>query len=98
MTVDRERDLALVRVQAAAAVDEIDDALSKLGNGTTGCARAAGGCIAKGHDLEALPYATLCIAARAGGCQTLRVAGKGRPAPPGGRLGRKGATCPANPE
>jgi RNA polymerase-binding transcription factor DksA len=65
VTVDRERDLAL-SAQALAAVEEIDDALTKLQRGTYGICEGCGELIAKAR-LEALPYAKLCIACKSGG-------------------------------
>ena len=65
VTVDRERNLAL-SAQAAAAVEEIDDALKKIDR------KAYGGCercfqpIPKAR-LQALPFARLCVACKSGG-------------------------------
>jgi RNA polymerase-binding transcription factor DksA len=64
-TVDRERDLAL-SAQALAAVEDIDDALTKITRGTYGICEGNGELIAKAR-LEALPYAKLCIACKSGG-------------------------------
>ncbi|HWD24678.1 MAG TPA: TraR/DksA C4-type zinc finger protein [Acidimicrobiales bacterium] len=65
VTVDRERDLAL-SAQALAAVEEIDEALTKITRGTYGICEGNGELIAKAR-LEALPYAKLCIACKSGG-------------------------------
>jgi len=65
MNVERERDLAL-SAQARAAVDEIDRALAKLGNGTYGVCERCGEPIKRAR-LKALPYAALCIACKSGG-------------------------------
>jgi DnaK suppressor protein len=65
VTVDRERNLAL-SAQAAAAVEEIDDALRKIDR------KSYGGCercyqpIPKAR-LRALPFARLCVACKSGG-------------------------------
>jgi len=65
VTVDRERNLAL-SAQAAAAVEEIDDALKKIDR------KYYGGCercfqpIPKAR-LQALPFARLCVACKSGG-------------------------------
>ncbi len=65
VTVDRERNLAL-SAQAAAAVEEIDDALRKIER------KMYGGCercyqpIPKPR-LRALPFARLCVACKSGG-------------------------------
>jgi DnaK suppressor protein len=65
VTVDRERNLALSS-QAAAAVEEIDDALRKIDR------KMYGGCercyqpIPKAR-LRALPFARLCVACKSGG-------------------------------
>ena len=65
VTVDRERDLAL-SAQALLAVEEIDDALRKIGTGRYGICEGCGELIPKAR-LEALPYARLCIACKNGG-------------------------------
>lgn len=65
VTVDRERDLAL-SAQALAAVEEIDRALAKIGDGTYGVCERCGAAIPKAR-LRALPYASLCIACKSGG-------------------------------
>jgi DnaK suppressor protein len=65
VTVDRERDLAL-SAQALAAVEEIDHALAKMGNGTYGICENCGRLVPKAR-LEALPYARLCIDCKSGG-------------------------------
>ena len=65
VTVDRERDLAL-SAQALLAVEEIDDALAKMRKGRYGVCEGCGDTIVKAR-LEALPYARLCIACKAGG-------------------------------
>ena len=65
VTVDRERNLAL-SAQAAAAVEEIDDALRKIDR------KSYGGCERCYHSipkarLRALPFARLCVACKSGG-------------------------------
>jgi DnaK suppressor protein len=45
---------------------EIDRALAKLGEGTYGCCDACGGEIGR-ERLEALPWATLCVACKSAG-------------------------------
>ena len=65
VAVDRERDLAL-SAQALDAVEEIDHALAKIASGTYGVCENCGTLIPKNR-LEALPFARLCIACKAGG-------------------------------
>ena len=63
--IDRERDLAL-SAQARQAVDEIDHAIAKIGNGTYGRCESCGQPILKAR-LKALPQARLCVACKSGG-------------------------------
>lgn len=63
--IDRERDLAL-SAQARQAVDEIDHAITKIGNGTYGKCESCGQPIPKAR-LKALPQARLCVACKSGG-------------------------------
>ena len=63
--IDRERDLAL-SAQARQAVDEIDHAIAKIGNGTYGKCESCGQPILKAR-LKALPQARLCVACKSGG-------------------------------
>jgi DnaK suppressor protein len=65
MNVERERDLAL-SAQATAAVEEIDRALAKIGDGSYGYCEQCGQPIPKAR-LKALPYAALCVACKSGG-------------------------------
>ena len=65
MNVERERDLTL-SAQASAAVDEIDRALAKIEAGTYGLCEQCGQPIVRAR-LEALPYASLCVACKSGG-------------------------------
>ena len=65
MAVDRERDLAL-SAQALAAVEEIDDAVSRIGKKTYGACERCRQPIPKAR-LRALPYARLCVACKSGG-------------------------------
>jgi len=65
MNVERERDLTL-SAQASAAVDEIDRALAKIDAGTYGLCEQCGQPIVRAR-LEALPYASLCVACKSGG-------------------------------
>ena len=65
VTVDRERNLAL-SVQAAAAVEEIDDALRKIDRKTYGGCERCFEAIPKAR-LRALPFARLCVACKSGG-------------------------------
>jgi DnaK suppressor protein len=65
VTVDRERNLAL-SAQAAAAVEEIDDALRKIGRKTYGGCERCYQPIPKAR-LRALPFARLCVACKSGG-------------------------------
>jgi DnaK suppressor protein len=63
--IDRELDLVL-SAQARAAVDEIDQALSKIVSGTYGVCERCGQNIPRAR-LEALPYAALCVQCKSGG-------------------------------
>ena len=63
--IDRERDLAL-SAQARLAVDEINHAIAKIGNGTYGRCESCGQPIPKAR-LKALPQARLCVACKSGG-------------------------------
>ena len=63
--IDRERDLAL-SAQARLAVEEIDHAMAKIGNGTYGTCEGCGQPIPKAR-LKALPQARLCVACKSGG-------------------------------
>jgi DnaK suppressor protein len=65
VTVDRERNLAL-SAQAAAAVEEIDDALRKIDRKTYGGCERCYQPIPKAR-LRALPFARLCVACKSGG-------------------------------
>ncbi len=65
VTVDRERNLAL-SAQAAAAVEEIDDALRKIDRKTYGGCERCFEAIPKAR-LRALPFARLCVACKSGG-------------------------------
>jgi DnaK suppressor protein len=65
VTVDRERDLAL-SAQALLAVEEIDEALARIGDGSYGVCERCQQPIPKPR-LKALPYARLCVACKSGG-------------------------------
>ena len=65
VTVDRERNLALSG-QASLAVEEIDDALARIGDKTYGYCERCFQPIPKPR-LRALPYARLCVACKSGG-------------------------------
>ena len=65
VTVDRERNLAL-SAQAILAVEEIDDALTKLDRKTYGYCERCFQAIPKAR-LQALPFARLCVACKSGG-------------------------------
>jgi DnaK suppressor protein len=65
VAVDRERDLAL-SVQAAAAVEEIDDALRRIDRKSYGACERCHEAIPKAR-LRALPFARLCVACKSGG-------------------------------
>ena len=65
VTVDRERDLAL-SAQALAAVEEIDDAMTRIEAKTYGACERCHQPIPKTR-LRALPYARLCVACKSGG-------------------------------
>ncbi len=68
--VDRELDLVL-SAQARAAIEEIDRALAKLDAGNYGICERCGQPIAEAR-LEALPYASLCVACKSGGLSSRR--------------------------
>jgi RNA polymerase-binding transcription factor len=68
--VDREMDLVL-SAQARAAATEIDRALAKIEAGTYGVCEQCGRPIPDAR-LEALPYATLCVACKSGGLSARR--------------------------
>jgi DnaK suppressor protein len=68
--VDREMDLVL-SAQARAAATEIDRALAKIEAGTYGVCEQCGRAIPDAR-LEALPYATLCVACKSGGLSARR--------------------------
>jgi DnaK suppressor protein len=65
VTVDRERDLAL-SAQALAAVEEIDQALRRVEDGSYGACERCHQPIPKPR-LKALPFARLCVACKSGG-------------------------------
>jgi RNA polymerase-binding transcription factor DksA len=65
VTVDRERNLALSG-QATLAVEEIDDAMARIGDKTYGYCERCFQPIPKPR-LRALPYARLCVACKSGG-------------------------------
>jgi RNA polymerase-binding transcription factor DksA len=65
VTVDRERNLALSG-QATLAVEEIDDAVARVGDKTYGYCERCFQPIPKPR-LRALPYARLCVACKSGG-------------------------------
>jgi len=65
VTVDRERNLALSG-QATLAVEEIDDALTRVKDKTYGYCERCFQPIPKPR-LRALPYARLCVACKSGG-------------------------------
>jgi len=65
LAVERDLDLAL-SAQARDAVDEIDDALERIKNGTYGVCMTSGGDIPKAR-LEAIPWATERVEYKAGG-------------------------------
>ena len=65
VTVDRERNLAL-SAQASLAVEEIDDALTKLDRKTYGYCERCFRPIPKAR-LQALPFARLCVSCKSGG-------------------------------
>jgi len=68
--VDRELDLVL-SAQARAAIEEIDRALAKIDAGTYGTCERCGEPIPEAR-LEALPYASLCVACKSGGLSSRR--------------------------
>jgi DnaK suppressor protein len=63
--IDRERDLIL-SAQARLAVEEIDQALARLNNGTYGICERCGQHIPRPR-LKAIPHASLCVACKSGG-------------------------------
>jgi DnaK suppressor protein len=63
--VDRELDL-LLSAQARGAVVEIDRALAKIDTGNYGVCEQCGQPIPQAR-LQALPYASLCVACKSGG-------------------------------
>ncbi len=65
VAVDRERDLAL-SAQAAAAVEEIDEALVRIDRKTYGACERCHAPIPKAR-LRALPFARLCVECKSGG-------------------------------
>lgn len=65
LAVERERDLAL-SAQARAAIEQIDEAVSKIHDGTYGRCDSCGNVIPK-ERLRALPYAALCVKCKSGG-------------------------------
>jgi RNA polymerase-binding protein DksA len=65
LAVERERDLAL-SAQARAAIEQIDEAVSKIHDGTYGRCESCGNVIPK-ERLRALPYAALCVKCKSGG-------------------------------
>jgi DnaK suppressor protein len=68
--VDRELDLHL-SAQAHAAIEEIDAALVKIGEGTYGFCESCGNPVPKAR-LEALPHARLCVSCKSGGLSARR--------------------------
>jgi DnaK suppressor protein len=70
VTVDRERDLAL-SAQASLAVEEIEDALTRVTKKTYGACERCHQPIMKAR-LRALPYARLCVACKSGGLSSRR--------------------------
>ena len=64
-TMERERDLALLASHMA-TVDEIDEALAKLGTGNYGICESCKTGIPRIR-LRALPYARLCVQCKSGG-------------------------------
>lgn len=65
LAVERERDLAL-SAQARAAIEEIDQALARLDDGTYGICRVSGEPIPE-ERLEAIPWATERVEYKVGG-------------------------------
>jgi DnaK suppressor protein len=65
LAVERERDLAL-SAQARAAIEQIDEVVSKIHDGTYGRCESCGNVIPK-ERLRALPYAALCVKCKSGG-------------------------------
>jgi len=59
-TFDRERDLSLVG-NARDLIDKVEQALARIDAGRFGRCEACGGAI-EAERLDALPYATLCLA------------------------------------
>jgi DnaK suppressor protein len=68
--VDRELDLML-SAQARASIEEIDRALQKIDAGTYGACERCGQPIPEAR-LEALPYASMCVACKSGGLSSRR--------------------------
>lgn len=65
LAVERERDLAL-SAQARAAIEQIDEAVTKIHDGSYGRCESCGNVIPK-ERLRALPYAALCVKCKSGG-------------------------------
>ncbi|MGH9114098.1 MAG: TraR/DksA family transcriptional regulator [Acidimicrobiales bacterium] len=65
LAVERERDLAL-SAQARAAIEQIDEAITKVHDGGYGRCESCGNVIPK-ERLRALPYAALCVKCKSGG-------------------------------
>lgn len=65
LSIDRERDLAL-SAQARAVIEDIDDALAKIEQGTYGLCENCGKPIIKDR-LRFIPWARLCVACKTGG-------------------------------
>ncbi|MHB8504830.1 MAG: TraR/DksA family transcriptional regulator, partial [Acidimicrobiales bacterium] len=61
----------VLSAQARAAIEEIDRALAQIGAGTYGVCERCGQPIAQAR-LEALPYASLCVACKSGGLSSRR--------------------------
>ena len=59
-TFERERDLSLVG-NARDLIDKVEQALARIDADRFGCCEACGGAI-EAERLDALPYATLCLA------------------------------------
>ncbi|MGE3621660.1 MAG: TraR/DksA C4-type zinc finger protein [Acidimicrobiia bacterium] len=65
LAVERERDLAL-SAQALEAVEQIDQAIARIHDGSYGVCANCGTAIPK-ERLKALPYAALCVKCKSGG-------------------------------
>ncbi len=65
MNVERERDLVL-SAQAMASIEEIDQALARIDQGTYGVCQRCGQPIPE-ERLKALPYASMCVRCKSGG-------------------------------